>query len=82
MIDKYKGLTNSDISSLIDQWVRGRNAERNREVLKLRLLNGMTFEHLAEKVDMSERQVKNIVYNCELMIVSHIQEVLDAKNQK
>lgn len=81
MIDKYAGLTNSDISMLIDSYIRGRNADRNRQILKMRLLDGMTFEHLAESVDMSERQIKNIVYSCELVIVSHIQEVLDEKQK-
>lgn len=81
MIDKYAGLTNADISMLIDSYIRGRNADRNRQILKMRLLDGMTFEHLAESVDMSERQIKNIVYSCELVIVSHIQEVLDGKQK-
>lgn len=72
MIDKYKDLRNEDIAALIDSYIRGRNAERNRRILKMRLIDGMTFEHLAEAVDMSERQVKSIVYNGELILVSHI----------
>ena len=57
-LDKYD-LSNSEISFLIDQWIR--NA-RDRAILKDRLINIMTFELLAEKYDMSDRQIKNIVY--------------------
>lgn len=53
-LDKYD-LSNSEISFLIDQWIR--NA-RDRAILKDRLINGMTFERLAEKHDMSVRQRK------------------------
>lgn len=57
-LDKYD-LSNSEISFLIDQWIR--NA-RDRAILKDRLINIMTFERLAEKYNMSDRQIKNIVY--------------------
>ena len=52
-------IANSEIDYLIDQWIRN---ERDRAILKDRLINGMTFERLAEKHDMSVRQTKNIVY--------------------
>lgn len=44
---------------LIDEWVF---SERDRAILKRRLLDGITFEKLAEEFDLSIRQVKNIVY--------------------
>lgn len=52
-------LSNSEVCYLIDQWIRN---ERDRAILKDRLINGLTFERLAEKHDMSVRQTKNIVY--------------------
>ena len=51
-------LSNSEIDYLIDQWIRN---ERDRVILKDRLINGMTFERLAEKYGMSVRQIQNIV---------------------
>ena len=33
-----------------------------REILKPRYLDWLTFEEIAERVDMSDRQVKRIVY--------------------
>ena len=52
-------LTNSQLNELIDEWVHN---ERNRNILKRRLIDGVCFEPLAEEFDLSVRQVKNIVY--------------------
>ena len=55
-------LSRSEIEYLIDEWILN---ERNRGILKRRLLDGITYERLAEEFDMSVRQVKNIVYRSE-----------------
>ena len=55
-------LPRSEIEALIDEWIIGRNAERNREILKRRLLDGIILEDLAEEFDLSVRQIKNIIY--------------------
>ena len=60
-------IANSENDYLIDQWIR---RERDRANLKDRLINGMTFERLAEKHDMSVRQTKNIVYKAMEKLVS------------
>lgn len=62
-------IANSEIDYLIDQWIR---SERDRAILKDRLINGMTFERLAEKHDMSVRQTKNIVYKSMEKLVSRM----------
>ena len=62
-------ISNSEIDYLIDQWIRN---ERDRAILKDRLINGMTFERLAEKYDMSVRQIQNIVYKSMDRLVSKI----------
>lgn len=54
---------------LIDRWIF---KERDRAILKDRLINGMTFERLAEKHDMSVRQTKNIVYKAMEKLVSRL----------
>ena len=56
--------SNSDLSRLIDEHINGRNAERNRAILKRRLIDGICFEPLAEEFDISTRQCKRIVYIC------------------
>lgn len=61
----------SEIDGLIDEWIIGRNAERDRKILKRRLLDGITFDRLAEEFDLSVRQVKNIVYRREDELFLH-----------
>ena len=65
-------LSRADIEAAIDNWIIGRNAERNRKILKRRLLDGITFDSLAEEFDLSVRQVKNIVYQCEDKLYKHL----------
>lgn len=67
-IDRFN-LSNSEVCYLIDQWIR---SERDRAILKDRLINGMTYERLAEKHDMSVRQTKNIVYKATEKLVSRL----------
>jgi DNA-directed RNA polymerase specialized sigma subunit len=43
---------------LIDEWIF---SERDRQILKRRLLDGITHERIAEEFDMSVRQIKYIV---------------------
>ena len=62
----------SEIEKLTDEWIVGRNAERDRKILKRRLLDGITFDRLAEEFDLSVRQVKNIVYRREDELFRHI----------
>lgn len=65
-------LPRSAIEHLIDEWIIGRNAERDRAILKRRLLDGICYEPLAEEFDLSVRQVKNIVYRSEMRLFKHI----------
>lgn len=55
-------ITSKDIEQAIDLYIIGRHAERNRKILRRRLIDGICFEPLAEEFDMSVRQVKRIVY--------------------
>ena len=56
--DRYN-LSRSELQYLIDQWIFN---ERDRMIVSDRLLRSATYEQLAEKYDMSDRQIKNIVY--------------------
>lgn len=48
----------SEWEKLIDEWVFN---EQHREMLKLNLLDGWTYERLSEKFEMSTRQVARII---------------------
>lgn len=62
----------TEIETAVDEWIVGRNAQRNRAVLKSRLIDGLTFEALAEKYDMSVRQIQNIVYKSQEILFKHL----------
>lgn len=62
-------LSRSQIESLIEEWILN---ERNRAILKRRLIDGITYEKLAEEFDMSVRQIKNIVYKSEEKLFAHV----------
>jgi DNA-directed RNA polymerase specialized sigma24 family protein len=66
-----KDLPRSEWNKLIDEWIFN---ERNRAILKRRLLDGVCYEPLAEEFDMSVRQIKNIVYKSEERLFSKIEE--------
>ena len=67
-----ENISNSELAMLIDEWVRGLHAERNREMLKDRLINGMLYELLAEKYNLSVRATQNIVYRASEQLFKHI----------
>jgi hypothetical protein len=62
-------LPRSEIEKLIDEWIF---SERDRAILKRRLLDGICYEPLAEEFALSVRQTKNIVYKGEKTLYSHI----------
>ena len=62
-------LSRSEVSRLIDEWIFN---ERDRAVLKRRLLDGITYERLAEEFDLSVRQTKNIVYKSQEKLFKHM----------
>lgn len=58
-IYNIENLSRSEIEHLIDEWIFN---ERDRAILKRRLLDGLKYEALAEEFDMSVRRTKSIVY--------------------
>jgi hypothetical protein len=54
---------------LIEQWIF---SERDRAILKRRLLDGVCFEPLAEEFDLSVQQTKTIVYKATEKLIKHI----------
>lgn len=64
-----KEYSRTEITEAIDEWI---HSERDREILKRRLLDGIHFEPLAEEFDMSVRQIKRIVYRTQEILFRHI----------
>lgn len=66
------------IAEDIDRWIIGRNAERNRKILKRRLIDGIIFEDLAAEFDLSVPQTKSIVYKTSDRLFRHVKYPLDS----
>lgn len=62
-------LSRSEVNHLIEEWIFN---ERDRAILKRRLLDGICYAPLAEEFDLSIRQVKNIVYKSEEILFKHM----------
>lgn len=65
-------LSRSEWEKIIDEYVIGRNSERNRKMLKRRLLDGVTYERLAEEFDMSVQNVCSTIYKCQDKVSKHL----------
>ena len=63
------GLSRSEIEKLIDEWIF---KERDRSIIKRRLLDGICYEPLAEEFGLSVRHIKSIVYRTEAQLFKHI----------
>lgn len=61
--------TNSHIREIIAEYI---HSERDRRILERRLVDGLTFERIAEEFDMSARQTKNIVYRLQDKLFKHL----------
>ena len=59
----------SELNHIIDEWILN---EKYRAIMKRRLLDGITYEALAEEFDMSTSQIKRIVYRSEDKVFRHL----------
>lgn len=55
------GLSSGELESLIGSWIFN---ERDRSLVRRRLLDGVKFEPLAEEFGLSVTQTKRIVKRC------------------
>lgn len=61
--------TNSLIREIIGEYI---HSERDRAILCRRLIDGITYERLAEEFELSVRCVKTIVYKGQNKIFKHL----------
>ena len=62
-------LSRAEWVELIDLWIFN---ETDRAILKRRLLDGRTYEQLAEEFNYSDRHIKTRVYKAEKQLFKHI----------
>ena len=62
-------ISNSQLAEAIDEWI---HSERDRHILKRRLIDGIYYEQLADECNISVRQLKEIVRRAENKLFKHI----------
>lgn len=67
-------LSRTALESLISEWI---HSERDRAVIRRRMLDGIKYEPLAEEFDMSVRQIKTIVYKCQRILLDKAHDLQD-----
>jgi len=68
-LDPFADIPNDLLSDTIDRWIKG---ARNRQIMKDRLIDVMTYERIAEKHDLSVRYIKTLIYRLEDKVFEHI----------
>ena len=61
--------SNSQVRNLIAEYI---HSERDRKILERRLIDGITFERLAEEFEMSPKQIRVIVHKKEEILFRHV----------
>ena len=63
----------SEWVNIINEWVLGRNAQRDRDILIRCIVDGsITYERIAEEYAIEKRQVDRIVKKRNNELISHI----------
>ena len=57
-MQNYVTLTNSQLAELISEHI---HSERNRQIMQMKLIDGYTYEKIAEILQMSPRYVRSLV---------------------
>ena len=57
-MNRFTNISNTELSLLIDEWVKG---ERDRAIMKRRLIDCICFEPLAEEFELSVTHTWKIV---------------------
>ena len=68
MKQTFAEISNSEMERIIDEWIPH---ERDRRIMKRRMIDGICYEPLAEEFDLSVRRVKSIVYKWQDVIFRH-----------
>ena len=61
--------TNSQIIAIIDDVI---HSERDRQILKRRMVDGICYEQIAEEFDLSTQRIKAIVYKAQKRIIKYL----------
>lgn len=77
MATRDTGLCRKDVETAIDQWILGRNGERDREILRMYMVDGVKFRTMQDRLEMMGYeigidQIKRIVRKRKEQLFRHI----------
>lgn len=61
--------SNTEISRAIDDYI---HSDRDRQILKSRLIDGLTYDELSDRYHLSARRIKIIVYKAQEGLFKHL----------
>lgn len=61
--------SNTEISRAIDDYI---HSDRDRQILKSRLIDGLTYDELSDKYHLTSRRIKTIVYKAQEGLFKHL----------
>lgn len=64
-----KEYSNSAINTAIDEYV---HSQRDRAILKRRLIDGLSYDELSVEFNLSVRRIKIIVYKAQERVFAHV----------
>lgn len=71
----------TEVENGIDEWIIGRNAERNRMILKWKLIDGLSYMEIMQRLSSDKfpesyhleiRQIQRIIRKAEGILFRHI----------
>lgn len=71
----------TEIENGIDEWIIGRNAERNRLILRYKLIDGLSYTEIANKLNaegnpesykIDVRQIQRVIRKSETILFRHL----------
>lgn len=63
--------TNSDISEVIEENI---HSQRDRIILRKCFIDGLSHEKISEEINMSNRQVSNIISKYSVMLIEYLRK--------
>ena len=76
-----KDYSRTELENGINEWIIGRNAERNRLILKWKLIDGLSYMEIMNRLNTDEypesyhllvRQIQRIIRKTETILFRHI----------
>ena len=72
IIMKNIDMSRTELINLIDEYIIGNNAIRDREIMKDRLIDGYSYYQLSEKYNLSLPSIKQILSKRNQQLFKHL----------